>query len=307
MKKQDNSRGVIVPMITPFANDSQIDLNAAEHITNHLVDHGCFPFLLGTTGEAASISGIQKQRFVEKVAESIKGRTPLYVGISSTCFEESVQMAENYSSAGADYAVAHPPYFYPLSPAYLKEYYIKLADEISIPLILYNIPATTHISIPLDVVFELSGHPNIIGIKDSERDVERQKKTIVFCNDEKDFFHLTGWGALMTDALILGSNGLVPSTGNIVPGKYKELYDAAVSGDVTLANDLQIETDSVSSIYQKNRNLSNSLAAMKVLLNELGLCMKKVLPPLMQLSREDEQQILLQMRELKVQQLANIT
>lgn len=300
MKKQEKCNGVIVPMVTPFSDDGHIDLEAAGAITTNMVTHGCIPFILGTTGEATSISGNQKLRFAEKVVAQTNGQCPVYAGIASTCFEDSVRLAEDFASAGVDYVVSHPPYFYPLNAQQLKAYYVELADAVPVPLILYNIPATTHISIPFDVVVNLSEHPNIIGIKDSERDLERLEKTIDFCKNREGFCHLVGWGTQIAYALSLGSDGLVPSTGNIIPGKYKEMYDSAVNRDFAEANRLQAETDSVSAIYQEGRNLGDSLAALKVMMHAFGLCKKKMLLPLRQLSQEEEHQVLLKMSELNV-------
>ncbi|MEX2564836.1 MAG: dihydrodipicolinate synthase family protein [Cyclobacteriaceae bacterium] len=302
--KRKKSEGIVVPMITPFKTDGNIDLISAGDVTRYLIDHGCIPFIMGTTGEATSIPANQRQPFVNAVVEAANGDQPVYVGISSNCLKESVQMANNFSAAGANFAVAHLPFYYSLKPYQMKEYYHRLADSIDLPLIVYNISATTHMSIPLDLVFDLSQHPNIRGIKDSEQDLERQEKTIEFCNKQEGFSHFVGWGAQCAYALSIGSDGIVPSTGNLVPDLYKQLYHAAKSGDNKTAKVLQKETDAISAIYQEGRNLSESLAGLKVMMHELELCGKKILPPLLELAPDEEHKILASMKKMNIKEKA---
>jgi 4-hydroxy-tetrahydrodipicolinate synthase len=93
-------------------------------------------------------------------------------------------------------------------------------------------------------------------------------------------------------ALLLGSDGIVPSTGNFTPAIYRELYEAAISGDEAKAQELQQKTNDLGAIYQKGRVLSQSLAALKVIMNKLGLCGEAVLPPLIPAGAEEKADIL---------------
>jgi dihydrodipicolinate synthase/N-acetylneuraminate lyase len=306
MSNKDIREGIIVPMITPVTMDGNIDLNSAERIARQLVDNGCIPFIMGTTGEASSIPAHHRRSFLKAVVKVIDNKAPVYVGIASNCLEDSVKMANEFAIDGADFAVAHLPFYYPLKPYQMKEYYIQLADLIDLPLILYNISATTNMSIPVELIVELSSHPNITGVKDSERDLTRQQKTIEFCNQNEGFTHFVGWGAQSANLLSFGSNGLVPSTGNIAPGLYKKLYDAAKTGDMKTAERLQDETNVISSIYQKNKTLGESIAGLKVMMNELGLCQKMMLPPLMQLTSDEERNILMNMEAKQVKKKVKV-
>src|SRR5688500_20096489 len=105
----------------------------------------------------------------------------------------------------------------------MKQYLETLADAIALPLVIYNIPATTHMSIPLNLIDELSHHPNVIATKDSERSEERLKQSLELWKDRNDFSHFLGWAAKSAEALINGSDGLIPSTGNLVPEVYSEM------------------------------------------------------------------------------------
>ena len=106
---------------------------------------------------------------------------------------------------------------------------------------LYNILATTHMSIPVDVIRRLADHPNIVGLKDSERDLERMAQCIEITKSHPEFAYFCGWAAQSAHALELGGNGIVPSTGNFVPEMFQQLFDAAVAGDMATANRLQDE------------------------------------------------------------------
>jgi len=291
MGKTKKYHGVVVPMVTPFTEDGQIDIPAAMRVTEHLIKNDTTPFVLGTTGEAASIPDSARPSFVEAVVRQTAGRTMVYVGIASNCLNASVEAAKRYFDLGMDVAVAHLPCYYPLVPDQMLKYFETLADSIPAPLMLYNITITTHMSIPLDVVEKLSHHPNIVGLKDSEKNTERFEQALEMWRDRDDFAHFTGSAALSAWALSLGSDGIVPSTGNFVPKMFHDLYDAAVKGDTETANKLQKETDEIARIYQKNRVLSQSLAALKVIMNQMGLCGEAVLPPLHKVGPDEKTEI----------------
>ena len=298
MTIKSKCRGVVVPMITPLNDREEIDQKAAKRITGYLIQNGCIPFILGTSGEATSQSAEQKLILAEAVVEAAGNRVPVYAGISSTCLSESVRLANTFFEKGVDYAVAHLPFFYPLTPEQMKTYFLRLADAISGPLMIYNIPSTTGMAIPSKVIFELSEHKNIVGIKDSERSIEKHEEIIEFCRVHDRFAHLTGWGVQIARALLSGSDGLVPSTGNLVPGIYYELYQASLAGEEEKVFQIQAQTDAISAVYQKDRTLGESLAALKIMMHEWGLCGKTMQSPLTQLHPGEESKVLEQMKKL---------
>jgi dihydrodipicolinate synthase/N-acetylneuraminate lyase len=293
-------RGVVVPMITPFNSNKEIDLSAALRIVDYLIKNGASPFILGTTGESASIPDQQRQAFVDAIVRATAGRTLVYAGIASNCLEASAESARCYFNSGIDVVVAHLPSYYPLTEDQMLNYFKKLAEKITGPLVIYNIPSTTHMSIPLTVIDQLSSHANVVGLKDSERDAGRLGQAIQLFKDRSDFSYLVGWAAQSSYALSNGADGIVPSSGNIVPGMYRHLYLAAKSGDTETAETLQLKTDEISIIYQKDRNLSQSLSALKVIMHEMGLCETYVLPPLIESSAEETSRIQEDMRQLKL-------
>lgn len=280
--------GVIVPMVSPLTSTGEADQEGISRLIEHFVAHKVKPFVLGTTGEAPSLSAKVRRNLVKYAAERLKDRDLLYAGISNTCLYDSLEDADCFAQAGAHVLVATPPAYYPLKEAALQKYFENLADALPLPLVLYNMPATTHVSMSLAMVERLSLHPNIVGLKDSERDEDRILKASQMWRNNDEFVFLTGWAASSAWALEAGAAGIVPSTGNLVPGWYQELFEAVKEVNLEKARELQAQTDALSLLYQKDRVLSESLTALKVLLHIKGLCGADVAPPFVRMPIQEE-------------------
>lgn len=289
--------GVIVPMITPLREDLSIDKGSVEKILSSFLQVGVSPFLLGTTGESTSLSFQQKEALVRKTVEYIKGRLPVYAGISGNCLEESTTQAILFDQIGVDAVVAHPPFYYPMSESQMEKYFLTLADAVPCPLILYNNPMAMKNSIPVELADKLSRHENIVGLKDSERDVNRLDQSIGLWKDRDDFAFLVGWAAQSVYALQKGAHGIVPSTANLTPKLYRDLFDLATRNKAREAETLQQVTNRLSEIYQKNKNLSQSIPSLKKLMSVYGLCQPYVMPPMYRLDPEEEESLERKVRE----------
>lgn len=278
-------------MVTPVKENGTLDTQAVERIIAFFAQAGVSPLLMGTTGEGNSVSQKDGQLFVETAVKAAQGRITIYAGLTGNCFAEQLAQAEAYTHAGADVIVATLPTYYALTEEQMENYYRTLASSIKGPLMLYNILATTHMSIPVEVIRRLADHPNIVGLKDSERDLERMAQCIEIAKEREDFCYFCGWAAQSAHSLELGGDGIVPSTGNFVPEMFQQLYEAAVKGDMATANRLQNETNEIAKIYQKDRTLGQSLTALKVMMQTKGLCEPWMLMPLTRLSAEEEKAI----------------
>lgn len=279
MKQSKRYDGVIVPMVTPFTDRGDVDPAAAGRIAEFLMRADTSIFLLGTTGEASSMTVRAKIDLVQSVIQRKAGATTIYVGLSDTCLEVSCELASRFSALGADVAVAHVPSYYPLSDDDIVRYFERLADDIDMPLVLYNIPMTTGMSIPLQVIDRLSHHPNIVGLKDSERDSGRLEEAIGRWRDRKDFSFLSGCSALCVSALSLGADGIVPSAGNLAPDLFVELFHALRQGRVQHAKRCQDCADRIADLFQNGRKISQSIPVLKAIMHLRGFCSTKVLAP----------------------------
>ena len=276
-------------MITPLTADYRLDEDGARRIVRGLVNDRCAPFVCSTTGEAASLSDRDKAELVRVAVDEAGGQQLIYAGIADNCLAGSLNKAEEYCALGADVAVAHLPYYYPIDEAEMEAYFEALADACPLPLILYNIPVTTGLSVPVALLDKLSRHGNIVGVKDSERGDDRLRECLALWRGREDFsFHL-GWAAMSAFGLLNGLDGIVPSSANMVPGLYRALYDAARRGDDAEANRLQAITDDISAYYQKDLSLSRSIPKFKAMLEACGICGPFAAPPMLTLSERERE------------------
>jgi 4-hydroxy-tetrahydrodipicolinate synthase len=286
-----NYAGVVVPMITPLTEKRQIDTLAVDRILSKLAENNISPLLLGTTGESPSVGDAESLVFLDAAIQAKKHNQVIYAGLVGNNVAGLIEKAKQYAAKGADVIVATLPSYYLLTPKQMEDFYVRLADASPRPVMMYNIKATTQMSIPLEVVEKLSRHPNIAGLKDSERDAERLETCINQYRDRADFSFFCGWGAQSLRSLQMGADGIVPSTGNVAPEMYKKLYDAFNARNYSLAEQMQSETDEVAALYQKDRTLGQSLAALKGMMEIRGLCSRYMMPPLTDLSPAEMEEL----------------
>ncbi len=292
--------GVVVPMVTPVKNGS-VDLEAVATIIRSFAEAGVDTLIMGTTGEGNSVPMGEGIDMIHTAVEAAEGKVRIYAGVTGLCLKEQLSQIEGFARAGADVAVAVLPSYYALTEEQMVGYYTALADASPLPVMLYNILATTHLSIPVEAVRKLAEHPNIVGLKDSERDLERMAACIEIARSREDFTYFCGWAAQSAHSLELGADGIVPSTGNFVPKHFQALYEAAVSGDMEEANRLQTVTDEMAKIYQQGRPLGQQLAALKCIMEQCELCGREMLPPLTMLPEAEYTKIIEQITEFELE------
>jgi 4-hydroxy-tetrahydrodipicolinate synthase len=283
--------GVVVPMTTSLTKESKIDTAAVSTIMAAFAENNLSPLILGTTGESSSVGKEESSVFVKVAVKEKQANQVVYAGLVGNNVGELTERAKLYADLGADVVVSTLPSYYILTPAQMEKYYTQLAEASPCPVMMYNIKATTQMSIPLETVNALSKHPNIVGLKDSERDMERLQTAINAYRDRPDFSFFCGWGAQGLQSLRMGADGIVPSTGNAVPELYGALYHAFLQKDYALAEKIQKATDEVAAIYQQGRTLGQSLAALKILMERRGFCQRYMIPPLTELQPADVAEI----------------
>lgn len=286
MRKKKQYYGVVVPVVSPTTNEGKADLKSLEKIVNHIAQYGVAPLLLGTTGEGNSVPVVEAAKMVAAAKKAAAGRVKVYVELGGTCIAEQYEAAKQYIAAGADVIAATLPSYYALTPEQMYIYYKDLANFLTIPLMLYNITITTHMSIPLDVVERLSHHPNIVGMKDSENNIERLEECLKKFADREDFCYFCGCAANSAVALKNGADGIVPSIGNYLPKIYQDLYEAGFKGDEEEAERLQKITIEIGKINTAGLTLGESLAGLKILCQMKGLCGPAMWAPLTELAPE---------------------
>lgn len=298
MRKLNKYHGVVVPMVTPVTKEGDIDVKAVERIIDNFAKYNVSALLMGTTGEGNSVAVEQGVKMIEAAAKAAAGRITIYAGLAGNCVSEQMEAVKKFVAAGADVIAATLPCYYALTPEQMMKYYTDLADVLTIPLMLYNITITTHMSIPVDVIEKLSHHPNIVGLKDSEDNQERMEEILRLVADRDDFAYFCGCAANSAKALSLGADGIVPSVGNYLPKMYADLFDAGVKGDTATAEDLQQKTIEIGKINTAGLTLGQSLAGLKVIMKMVGLCDTFMLPPLTELDDDTVKRIQEQAKEV---------
>lgn len=284
MKTEKKYHGVVVPMVTPLTKEKQIDTAAVERIIANFAKHGVSPLIMGTTGEGNSVSVSQGVEMISAAKRAGEGKVTIYVGLPGNCVSDQLAAAEAFVEAGADVIAATLPCYYKLQPEQMYCHYKMMADALSVPLMLYNIDITTHMSIPMDIIERLSHHPNIVGLKDSENNVPRIEEALRLFAHREDFSYFCGCAANSAKALSLGGDGIVPSVGNYVPQLYQALYEAGRDGDMAKAEELQQLTIEIGKVNTVGLTLGESLCGLKVIMSMAGLCDYYMLPPLTELS-----------------------
>ena len=284
-------KGVVVPMITPLTEELKIDVDAVKKIIMVFAENNISPLVLGTTGESSSIPRDEAALLLAAAVEARQSNQTIYVGVVENNVSESIDRAKLYVSLGADVVVATLPSYYTLTASQMEKFYTRFADAIPSPVMMYNIKATTQMSIPLEVIENMSKHPNIAGLKDSERNEQRMETCINLFRDRPDFSFFCGCAVLGMQSMLHGADGIVPSSGNVVPEMYKVFYDAFLRQDYALVQQMQEKTDQVAIVYQQGRTLGESLAVLKILMERRGLCQRWMMPPLTELKPDDVSKI----------------
>lgn len=271
-KKRIN--GIIVPLVTPLTQEGDLDATGLERLVEHVIAGGVHGiFILGTTGEAQSLSIHLREEMIRLSAHLINKRVPMLVGISDTSLAESVRLAKVAEINGAAAVVSAPPYYYAPGQSELIDYYAQLIPELGIPLYLYNMPSHTKVSFAPETVKTIARNKKVIGFKDSSANGTYFQTVSQVMRKQPDFSLFVGPEEMTAEAVLMGANGGVNGGANMFPALYVELYKAAKAGDIAKARELQELVMEVSTrIYTRGENGSSYLMGLKCALSVLGIC-----------------------------------
>lgn len=266
-------KGIIPPMVTPLKNESELDVEGCRKLIEHIIGGRAGGlFILGTTGEAQSLSHSLRSEFVGLVCKQVAGRVPVLVGISDTSIEESVALAYKAWECGAAGVVAAAPYYLAPSQQEMIEYFTELADRVKLPLYLYNMPSCVKVFLEVGTVVKLSEHPNIAGLKDSSANMTYFQKLLYLFRD-KDFALYMGPEEMTAAAVMAGADGGINGGANLCPELYTDMYEAARAHDTEKVNELQQKIMQISTeLYGIGKYGSSYLKGLKCALAETGLC-----------------------------------
>ena len=224
-------KGVNTALITPF-KDGQIDKIALRHLINWQIQqgvHGLVP--VGTTGESPTLSHEEHDEVIEITVTEAAGRVPVIAGAGSNNTSEAIRLAKHAEEVGANAVLIVSPYYNKPTQQGLKAHFLSIADELSsIPLIVYDIPGRSVVSVKDELLAELAEHKNIIGVKDATGDVARPARLSNLIGD--DFCQLSGDDATAFSYLASGGHGMISVVSNVAPKLYSDMYNSFCAGDI---------------------------------------------------------------------------
>lgn len=238
MRQPSDHAGVWTALVTPFnAEGTAVDEAALRDLVEMQIDGGVDVLVpCGTTGESPTLSHEEHDRVVEIVVESARGRVPVVAGTGSNSTREALRLTHHAREAGADAALVVTPYYNKPSARMLEAHYAALATQVDLPLVVYDVPSRTGISIDVETVARLRGRfRDIVGFKAANGSVEYVARLRAAC----DIGILSGDDALTAPMIEAGAAGVISVASNVVPAPVVELVRRARSGDVEGARELQ--------------------------------------------------------------------
>ncbi|MBS7649773.1 MAG: 4-hydroxy-tetrahydrodipicolinate synthase [Candidatus Bathyarchaeia archaeon] len=259
--------GVIPPMVTPLTKDGDVDLEGLVEVTRFLIDggvHGLFP--LGTIGEGPKFSREERRKIIETVVgEADKKGIPVIPGAGGITTRDTITYTKDAKDAGAAGVVIHPPWYFHPTPEALLKHYRRIADEVDLPIILYNIPSFAGYEIPAEVVVKASQSKNIAGIKDSSANMLYYQQLIASC--PKEFNVIQGYGSLFLPSLSLGGKATMAGEANVAPKIMVGIYENFIKGDLEEARRLHYKIVSLLPVF----GYGTFPVGVKVAMNMMGL------------------------------------
>lgn len=247
----------------------------------------------GTTGEASTLR--REERFaLVAFAKAFSDNIPVIAGSGSNSTEHAIQFSLDAEKAGADAVLVVTPYYNKAAQKGLIEHYTAIADSVSIPVIVYNVPSRTGVNFKPETYLELSRHPNINGVKEASGDFWLFTRTLGLCGDELNIW--SGNDDVIVPMMSLGAKGVISVAANIIPAEIARLVKLCEDGRFPEAAELQIKYEKLISLLFSEVNPIPVKAAM----NELGLCGNELRLPLTEISEKNRALLTDELKALKV-------
>ena len=232
-------QGSFVALVTPFKN-GKIDEEALKNIIEFQVSNGTNGIVpCGTTGESATLSVEEHNQVVEITVQAVNGRIPVIAGSGSNSTGEAIKLTRHAKEVGANAALHITPYYNKPTQEGLYQHFKKIAGEVDIPIILYNVPSRTSVNMLPETTARLAEIKNIVGIKEATGNLQQISETIKLCGD--NFSVISGDDANTLPIMAAGGNGVISVTANIAPEKISALCKSCLESNFSDARKLHYE------------------------------------------------------------------
>jgi len=229
-------KGAIVAIVTPFKN-GRVDEEKLRELIEFQIENGTDGIVpCGTTGESPTLSHEEHDRVIEITVDAVKKRVPVIAGTGSNSTAEALRLTEHAREVGADGALMVCPYYNRPTQEGLYQHYKTIAEQVKIPVIVYNIPGRTGVNLLPETMARLAKVPGIVGTKEASGSLKQMHEVIQLCGP--DFAVLSGDDFFTYPLLCLGGHGIISVISNIVPKDMAALVDAFAAGDLQKAKDL---------------------------------------------------------------------
>lgn len=232
--------GCCVAAVTPMRSDGSVDLKKYADFIDMLIQKGVDAIAVNsTTGESATLSDEEQYNIICCIKDAINHRVPLIAGAGSNNTHHAARLALNARNAGADALLCVTPYYNKTNESGLIEHFTFVAEHANLPIILYNVPSRTGMSITPEVYRKLSANPLICAVKEASGSIADIAHTRALCGDELDIY--AGNDDYIVPVMSLGGKGVVSVLGNLLPDRVHEICTLCQKGDFSAAAKLQIE------------------------------------------------------------------
>ena len=276
-------KGSMVAIATPMNDDGSLDHESLEGLIEFHIENKTDAIIsVGTTGESATLNFKEHSEVIKSTLSIVNKRIPVIAGSGANSTSEAIELTERSKELGADGCLLVTPYYNKPTQNGLYEHYKNIADEVSIPQILYNVPGRTSVDMLPDTVYRLSSHPNIVAIKEASGNLERSKDLIEKCADNISIF--TGDDKTSVRDLLLGFKGNISVTANVAPLDMHNMCKFAMEGNADKANIINSKLDTL----HDNLFIESNPIPVKWALHRMGLIKKGIRLPLTGLDEKYE-------------------
>ncbi len=290
-------KGSLVALVTPMEEGGDVDYNSLEKLVDWHIQEGTNGIVsVGTTGESATLDVEEHLNVIKHTVEYVNSRIPVIAGTGANSTSEAIDLTEESKKLGADYALLVTPYYNKPNQNGLINHYTKLADEVDIPQILYNVPSRTACDLLPSSVKVLSEHNNIIGIKEAIGSEERINELIEISSENKNFLLFSGDDPTFLSLLEKGGDGVISVAANVVPNDISRICSFVVEGRNSEAIILDKK---LSNLYELLFIESNPIP-VKWMIYKMGLIKNSIRSPLLELDTKYQENTINEMLKLEL-------
>jgi 4-hydroxy-tetrahydrodipicolinate synthase len=231
--------GSMVALVTPF-KEGKVDWQSLDGLLDFHIQNGTNGIVpCGTTGESATLDHKEHHEVIERVIKAVNKRVPVIAGTGSNSTTEAVALTQGAEKAGADGALMISPYYNRPTQEGIYQHYKKVASEVGIPIIIYNIPGRTGSKIEPETLARLAEIKNVVGVKEATGSVDQAIDVIRLCGDNLAVY--SGEDSLTFSLMAVGGKGVISTVANIVPKEMSQLTDACLGGKWERGRELQLK------------------------------------------------------------------